>query len=71
MNEQELYAYALGYFHARAHGKDMDCFVGEADLLRHLYRRGYDAGISDYCGEDLGEYDPNQQADEDQYQEER
>lgn len=56
-NEKELYAYALGYFHGRAHGQDRDCFANEADILRALYRKGYDAGVADYCGEDLGERD--------------
>jgi hypothetical protein len=53
MKEQELYAYALGYFHGRADGESRDCFADEADNLRHLYRRGYDAGVSDYCNEEI------------------
>jgi hypothetical protein len=55
MNEQELYAYGLGYYHGRHHGESLDCFANEADILRSLYRRGYDAGVADYCGEDLEE----------------
>jgi hypothetical protein len=47
------YAFALGYFHGRAHGTE-DCqFTTDAERLE--YRRGYDAGVSDYCAYDLGE----------------
>jgi len=48
MNEDKLKAYALGYYHGKAEGLE-DCpYEGE---LRHLYKRGYDAGIADYCEE--------------------
>lgn len=57
MKEQELYAYALGYYHGRLKGECLDCFADEADILRSLYRRGYDAGVSDYCNEELKEED--------------
>lgn len=47
MKEQELYAYALGYYHGRLKGESLDCFADEADTLRSLYRRGYDAGVNE------------------------
>lgn len=47
MSELELKAYALGYYHGRSEGVEKDPFV--ADELRHLYRRGYDAGVADYA----------------------
>jgi len=55
MNEQELYAYALGYYHGRLKGESLDCFADEADNLRNLYHRGFYAGVADYCREELGE----------------
>lgn len=42
-----LRAYALGYYDGRAIGQENNIF--EDDLDRHLYKRGYDAGIADYC----------------------
>ena len=60
MKEQELYAYALGYYHGRLKGECLDCFADEADILRSLYRRGYDAGVSDYCNEELKEEVPDE-----------
>ena len=53
MNELELKAYALGYYHGRSEGVEKDPFV--ADELRHLYRRGYEAGVADYTTTDEGE----------------
>lgn len=54
-NDRELYAYALGYYHGRSDGVGKDCFADEADILRHLYQRGYEAGVNDYCGLDMEE----------------
>lgn len=47
MSELELKAYALGYYHGRSEGVEKDPYV--SDELRHLYRRGYDAGVADYA----------------------
>lgn len=44
--EAELKAFALGYYDGRTEGVERDPYV--ADNLRHMYRRGYDAGIADY-----------------------
>jgi len=55
MNEQELYAYALGYYHGRLKGECLGCFEDEPHILRGLYLRGYEAGVDDYCKEELKE----------------
>lgn len=51
-----LEAYALGYYHGRAFGVDSvpDSYN---DSAVHFYRRGYDAGVSDYCREAHNEED--------------
>lgn len=46
VKEAELMAFALGYYHARTEGVESDPYV--ADNLRHMYKRGYDAGIAEY-----------------------
>ena len=49
LTDNQLRAYALGYYHGKAEGLE-DCpYEGYEGQLRHLYRRGYDAGIADYC----------------------
>lgn len=58
----EHYAFARGYYDARAEGINRDPWTPEAaaassvpyseiDRLRALYADGYDWGISDYCAE--------------------
>lgn len=49
--EKELYAYALGYFYGRTEGVYDNRFDGEPEA--HFFKRGYDAGVSDYCDCDL------------------
>ena len=51
MDKQKLYAYALGYFYGRAEGSHNDPFSGDDEELQHLFKIGYDAGVSDYCGQ--------------------
>ena len=51
-----LEAYALGYYEGRAIGTDSNVF--EEDDLRLMYRRGYDAGVADYCRYDMDEAEP-------------
>jgi len=46
MKDAELKAYALGYYDGLEHGTEANIFIN--DTLRHLYRRGYDAGVADY-----------------------
>ena len=46
MKEAELKAFALGYYDGRTEGVESDPYV--ADNLRHMYRRGYDAGVAEY-----------------------
>ena len=47
MTDAELRAFGLGYYHGRAFGAAEDNYLGR-DTLRHLYRRGYDAGVADH-----------------------
>ena len=58
----EHYAFARGYYDARAEGINRDPWTPEAaaassvpyaeiDRLRALYADGYDWGISDFCAE--------------------
>ena len=48
-----LEAYALGYYEGREIGTESNPFDG--DDLRLMYRRGYDAGVADYCRYDMNE----------------
>lgn len=48
--EQELYAYAMGYYYGRAEGSHNDPFSDNC-WLRSLFKSGYDAGVADYCAE--------------------
>lgn len=41
-------AYALGYYHGLAIGQENNVFVN--DLDRHMYKQGYDAGVTDWRG---------------------
>ncbi len=49
MTNDEHYAYALGYYHGRAIGEELNPFKESGE--RHLYTIGYERGISDYCFE--------------------
>lgn len=55
MNDQKLYAYALGYYYGRAEGSHNDPFSDDNEELQHLFKIGYDAGVSDYCGHAHGD----------------
>lgn len=46
MKESEIKAYALGYYDGRTEGVENDTY--DNDALRHMYRRGYDAGVADF-----------------------
>jgi len=49
MKEAELKAYALGYHDGRTEGVESNPYKADKeDMLRHMYRRGYDAGIADF-----------------------
>lgn len=48
MKEAELKAYAIGYYDGRAEGVDNNPYKAGEDALRHMYRRGYDAGVADF-----------------------
>lgn len=48
-NYAHLRAYAIGYYDGRAHGEAKNPYIHELPDLRHLYRRGCDAGLADYC----------------------
>ena len=50
---EETEAYELGFKHGLEKGFDMNPF--QKDLERYLYRRGYNAGVSDYCTKDYPE----------------
>ena len=54
----EMYWFARGYYDGRAKGSDHYDYNGtkeEHAVLRHSYRVGYDAGVTDYCNLDLFE----------------
>ena len=51
LTRQEMYAYALGYWHGRSEGVDHDPFAEPEGNCRHFYRAGYEAGVADYCEE--------------------
>jgi hypothetical protein len=46
---EETEAYEIGFRHGLKEGVDMNPFT--KDLERYLYRRGYDAGVTQYCYE--------------------
>ena len=49
MKEAELKAFALGYYDGRTEGVESNPYkAGGEDALRHMYRRGYDAGVAEY-----------------------
>ena len=50
------YAFALGYYHGRVDGVELNPYDPTQDE-RDYYKRGYDKGIADYCYAELdGEY---------------
>jgi len=55
MTDDQLRSFALGYYHGRADGVDRNPYYEKFpytdanELLTHLYRRGYDAGVADYA----------------------
>lgn len=50
-DKAEHYAFARGYYDARALGNEQNPYTDEQGDLRQLYRDGYDWGIRDYCNE--------------------
>jgi len=48
MNYTHLDAYALGYYHGRADGVDVNPY-DHAQQERQLYNDGYEHGVGDYC----------------------
>lgn len=44
---EETEAYEIGFKHGLEEGVDMNPFT--KDLERYCYRRGYDAGVTEYC----------------------
>jgi len=46
MKDAELKAYALGYYDGLENGIEANHYA--EDALRHLYGRGYEAGVADY-----------------------
>ena len=44
---EDTIAYKLGFEHGLKEGVNNNTF--ENDYDRHLYRRGYDAGVMEYC----------------------
>jgi len=50
MTNGNLYAFARGYYDARALGVSSNPFDGESRPMQHtLYEQGYEWGITDYC----------------------
>jgi hypothetical protein len=56
MSNEELLAFAEGYYDGRAEGIECVGAYHSNGELRHLYRRGYDAGVAAYA-EVYGEED--------------
>lgn len=50
VNDTDLYAYALGYYHGRQKGV-YEGFEHGTSQMQSLYRMGYDSGVADYCHE--------------------
>lgn len=48
--DDQMYAYAIGYYAGRAEGVENNPYAPD-DPLRPLYTRGYDCGVTDYCHE--------------------
>lgn len=44
---EDMESYKLGFKHGLEEGVDTNPY--EMDTDRYLYRRGYDAGITEYC----------------------
>lgn len=59
IDDAALRAFGQGYYDGYAKGKtrDLSCLGrradGTTDHLAHYYRRGYDAGVADYCAIEL------------------
>lgn len=47
MEVEETEAYEIGFKHGLKEGVDMNPYHKEIE--RYCYRRGYDAGVSEYC----------------------
>lgn len=51
-DRSEHYAFAQGYYDARAEGMEFNPYLSEEQAVLHTaYREGYDRGIADYCAE--------------------
>lgn len=50
-NMNHVRAYVAGYYDGRANGWENNDFM--LDMERHMYKLGYDAGVTDYCN-DIG-----------------
>ena len=55
MNKAELMAFALGYYDGREKGTESKHY--DDNIMRHLYRMGYDAGVTDYSDSEDGDND--------------
>lgn len=50
------YAGQVGYYDGRALGyEEHASLFDDGGPLRHAYRQGYEAGVGDYCREEIGE----------------
>ena len=46
---KELYWFARGYHDGRLYGNEESAADLYDDESKHLYKRGYDCGVADYC----------------------
>lgn len=53
---KEYRFYGIGYYEGRELGyKDYQFNGAETEQEYHMYKLGYDAGVADFCNEELGE----------------
>jgi hypothetical protein len=53
----DAFPYALGYWQGRACGNfENETYENMSDFHKHLYKLGYNAGVTDFCDMDTVDY---------------